>query len=231
MDALPELDNPAWAALAGPQADVAEKSSDGQARRFPRDMSPFCAVDAIDASAWPSMVDLVGPGRAVVFARVGDIEPPADWQQVFFELGTQYVCVDPPAAPSFETVELGADDVDEMLELTALTKPGPFLARTHEMGHYIGVRREGRLVAMAGERLRGERFSEISAVCVHPDARREGLAAALTLILAHEIRDRGQVAMLHVRDGNDAAHAVYRGIGFEARTEIGFSAFRHVPES
>ena len=92
---------------------------------------------------------------------------------------------------------------------------------------YIGVRREGRLVAMAGERLRGETFSEISAVCVHPDARRQGLAAALTTVLANEIREQGRVAMLHVEERNQAAHAVYRGIGFEPRVEITFGGWRH----
>jgi predicted GNAT family acetyltransferase len=196
-------------------------------------MSPFCGIDASTPESWQGLLDLVGVGRTVVFVRVGELEwTPPDWAQVFHEVGTQYICEAPPSlesvgADTLAIVELDESDAEAMLELTALTKPGPFLPRTHEMGHYIGVRNDDRLVAMAGERVRSDAFSEISAVCVHPDARRQGLAAKLTTILAHEIRERGQTAILHVREGNDAAHAVYQGIGFVPNGDMDFSAWRH----
>ena len=227
MDDLPELDNPAWHALQTTQSELAEVASCGTAARYPRKMSPFCAIEEPTQAAWDALLELVGPGRAVVFARPGHTESPPEWQPILDGTGTQYVCTDPPPEPKLDTIDLGPDDVDEMLALVDLTKPGPFLPRTIEMGHYIGIRREGRLVAMAGERLRGETFSEISAVCVHPDARRQGLAAQLTTILANEIREQGRVAMLHVEERNHAAHAVYRGIGFEPRVEITFGGWRH----
>jgi hypothetical protein len=44
------------------------------------------------------------------------------------------------AAADPEAVSLGAADVPEMLELTARTKPGPFLPRTFELGPYLGIR-------------------------------------------------------------------------------------------
>lgn len=234
MDALDgQLANPAWHGLATAQSDIAEVSGNGLAARYPRKMSPFCAIDASTPDAWHGLLEIVGVGRAAVFVRDGELEwTPSDWTQIFHEVGTQYVCVDPPSletigAAELDTVELGSVDSDEMLALTKLTQPGPFLPRTHAMGHYIGVRHGDQLVAMAGERVRSDTFSEISAVCVHPDARRQGLAAKLTMILAHEIRAQGKTAMLHVRDGNDAAHAVYQGIGFVKQREIGFSAWRH----
>lgn len=234
MDGLDEqLTNPAWHGLTTAQASVAEVSSTGSAARYPRRMSPFCAIEASTPQSWDGLLEVVGVGRVAVFARVGDLGwTPPDWTQVFHEIGTQYVCVDPPSlaavgADDLDLVDLGETDSAEMLDLTALTQPGPFLPRTHEMGHYIGVRVDGVLVAMAGERVRADSFSEISAVCVHPDARRQGLAAKLTTVLAHEIRGQGKTAILHVRDGNDAAHAVYRGIGFEPKSDMAFSAWRH----
>ena len=232
-DVAQQLENPGWHGLRTAQADVAEVSTNGLAARYPRRMSPFCAIEESTPESWDGLLELVGVGRTVVLVHAGELAwTPPDWTQVFHEIGTQYVCVDPPSleaveADALETVELGADDAEEMLDLTSLTKPGPFLPRTHEMGHYIGVRSDARLVAMAGERVRSDLFSEISAVCVHPDARRQGLAAKLTTLLAHEIRDQGKTAMLHVRDGNDAAHAVYLGIGFEVQRDMTFAAWRH----
>lgn len=231
-----QLENPAWHALASAHADVAEVSANGLAARYPRHMSPFCAIEASSPQSWDGLLELAGVGRAVVFAQVAELEwTPPDWTQVFHEIGTQYVCVDPPSLASMGADDLAIEELDaaatdEMLKLTELTKPGPFLPRTHEMGRYIGVRNGDRLVAMAGERLRSDDFHEISAVCVHPDARRQGLAAKLTTILAHDIRDKGKAAMLHVRDGNDAAHAVYKGIGFNPQSDMAFSAWRHNAE-
>ena len=228
-----QLANPAWHGLATAQSDLAEVSENGLAARYARKMSPFCAIDASTPEAWDGLLEIVGVGRVAVFIRAGELAwTPSDWTQVFHEIGTQYVCVDPPTleavgAVGLEILELGAADSDEMLALTKLTQPGPFLPRTHEMGRYIGVRHGDQLVAMAGQRVRSDRFSEISAVCVHPDARRQGLAAKLTMILADEIRGQGKTAMLHVREGNDAAHAVYQGIGFVKQRDMEFSAWRH----
>lgn len=226
MQDLPELDNPAWHALRSAQGSLAETSPDGGAVRFPRDVSPFAAMQGQGAESWASLASLLGTGKAALLIRTGEIVPPEGWTELFFEVGTQYVAVEPDAPPDLETVILGAEDVADMMALTKLTEPGPFVARTHELGRYLGVRREGVLVAMAGERLRSETFSEISAVCVHPDARRQGLAGALTTVLAHRIRDQGKTAMLHVRDGNDAANALYQRIGFAERGSVTFAAYR-----
>lgn len=237
MDGLDrQLANPAWHGLATTQSDLAEVSGNRLAARYPRTMSPFGAIDASTPDAWEGLLEIVGAGRAAVFVRAGELEwTPPDWTQIFHEVGAQYACIDPPSldavgATELAAVDLGDPESAEMLALTKLTEPGPFLPRTHELGHYIGVRHNDRLVAMAGERVRSDEFSEISAVCVHPDARRQGLAAKLTLILAHEIRAQGKTSILHVRDGNDAAHAVYRGIGFVKQRDMEFSAWRHTGE-
>ena len=141
------------------------------------------------------------------------------WTELLREPATQYVAgdlvEDPPA--DREVVELTASDVPDMVRLAAETEPGPFGPNSHLTGRWFGVRRDGRLVAMAGERMRVEGCGEVSGVCVDPVVRGEGLGAVVTLAAAHGIRERGDRPMLHVRDGNDGAHRLYRRLGFEVR--------------
>jgi len=112
---------------------------------------------------------------------------------------------------------LGESDVPEMLALTRLTKPGPFGKRTHEMGEYWGIRQNGELIAMAGERLRLPSYTEISAVCTHPDHLGHGHATALISMLIQRIRSRGEQPFLHVRPENTRALQLYERLGFEQR--------------
>jgi predicted GNAT family acetyltransferase len=114
-------------------------------------------------------------------------------------------------------VILNESNVPEMMALTELTKPGPFNERTHQMGEYFGIRCDGKLVAMAGERLRVPGYTEISAICTHPDRLGKGHAAALTSLLIHRIIDRGERPFLHVRAENTRAVALYERLGFEKR--------------
>jgi predicted GNAT family acetyltransferase len=120
---------------------------------------------------------------------------------------------------------LGPEDAGEMLALVELTRPGPFSVRTVELGHYFGVFVGGALVAMAGERLRVPGFTEVSAVCTHPDRRGRGLAAGLTALVARGIRARGDTPFLHHAADNHAARRVYEALGFEFRREIGYAAY------
>jgi predicted GNAT family acetyltransferase len=132
-----------------------------------------------------------------------------------------------PIDADIDTTEvrvLTRDDVDSMLELVALTEPGPFRGRTIEMGNYVGIVRDGALIAMAGERLQTHRFVEVSAVCTHPTVRGQGLASLLVTHVARGIQQRGKVPVLHVAEHNDAARRVYLRLGFEVRTRLAFVA-------
>jgi predicted GNAT family acetyltransferase len=121
--------------------------------------------------------------------------------------------------PPTEGKELSAADVPEMLALAELTKPGPFGARTVELGTYLGLHCGG-LVAMAGERLRIPGYTEISGVCTHPDHRGHGYASTLISALVGRISDRGEVPFLHVRPENKRAVELYRQHGFAERAEF-----------
>jgi predicted GNAT family acetyltransferase len=119
--------------------------------------------------------------------------------------------------PSREFIELTAADAAEMFALATLTKPGPFGIRTRELGDYIGIRREGKLVAMAGERLRAPGFTEVSAVCTHPNHLGHGYATGLMVEIMQRILMRGETPFLHVRSQNQHAIDLYRRLGYVDR--------------
>lgn len=123
-------------------------------------------------------------------------------------------------APDIAFETLGDADAGEMLALATLTRPGPFRARTHSLGGFIGVRREGRLIAMAGNRLRVDGFTELSGVCVHPDFRGQGLAGGLSRIVVARVLETGEQAFLHAYAGHEATVRLYEGLGFSARARM-----------
>ena len=134
----------------------------------------------------------------------------------------QMVCetrVDVPAG-GVEPFVLSEGDVPEMLALTALTHPGPFRSQTYTLGTYLGVRVDGRLAAMAGQRMHVPGYREISAVCTHPDFQGLGYARMLVSRLVAETFDRGLVPFLHVEEANQRAQALYGNLGFVERARL-----------
>ncbi|MES5820198.1 GNAT family N-acetyltransferase [Streptomyces sp. RG80] len=218
------LDRPALASLTGPHAHFAEWR--GRIVRYPVDVSPWLALPAeLDADDWADLAVLAGPGGEVpLLGYRGEV--PDGWEFTFRVDGVQLVDDGAPAAPEPEAVRLGPADVPEMLDLVARTQPGPFLPRTIEMGSYLGIRREGALVAMAGERLRPPGWTEISAVCTDPAFRGQGLGTRLILAVAHGIRERGDTPFLHTGAGNTGAIRLYESLGFRLRRTTAFSAAR-----
>ena len=218
------LDNPVLASLAGPHASVA--LTKGRAARYPADMSPFCALpDDPDAADWAAAASLVSPGETVLFPAQDGPPPPSGWESVGLGQGVQLVAEGLAGEPDPEAVLLGPADVPDMLALTGRTKPGPFLTRTVELGRYLGLRRDGELVAMAGERLRPPGWTEISAVCTDPAWRGQGLAGRLTLAVAAGITARGDTPFLHAVAANTNAIRLYQQLGFRYRRDVVFPVF------
>ena len=221
------LDNPALASLLGAHAHLAERH--GDVLRYPADVSPFVALPADpDEATWRDVTELLGPGAVVPLAGFQG-SPPTGWEVVMAGDGVQLVDEGVAAAPDAEAVLLGARDVPEMLALVEHAKPGPFLPRTIELGTYLGIRRGGRLVAMAGERLHPPGWTEISAVCTDAAHRGEGLATRLVLAVAAGIRDRGETPFLHAAASNTDAIRLYESLGFRLRRRVNFLAVR-VPD-
>lgn len=213
------LDNPIWAALTGPHAHLAERH--GLAARYPAQVSPFTALaDPADPRAWRDLAALAGPGATVPVSGVDAV--PAGWQVVESGRGVQLVATALRTEPAPDAVELGPADVPEILDLIARTRPGPFLPRTVELGRYLGLRHHGRLIAMAGERLRVPGGTEISAVCTDPAHRGRGLATRLVRAVAAGIEERGDTPFLHAAAANAPAIRLYQSLGFTLRRTTDF---------
>jgi predicted GNAT family acetyltransferase len=214
------LDNVIWNALTTRQERFAEIGE--CARKFLPEVTTLAGTGEPSSEAYGSLMKLMRGRETIALFLKEPFQPQAGWEQAGSARLHQMVCEDGTEAQSEsgskpEVIELGAADSEEMIELTALTKPGPFGKRTHELGIYLGIRRAGKLAAMAGERLKVPGFTEVSAVCTHPDHTGKGYARILMLEVMRRIRARGETPFLHVREDNLRAIALYERIGFRRR--------------
>jgi ribosomal protein S18 acetylase RimI-like enzyme len=212
------LDNPVWHALAGPHR--AHAVGRGLALHYPRDMAPFSAIAEPGARAYADLAADLPPQTEARLFRPGEEPLPAGWEQLDAFPMLQMVAADAPPPATSLAVPLSEADGPAMMALVAAAKPGPFGPRTPVLGRYLGIRHEGRLVAMAGERLRVPGHVELSGICVHPDARGRGHGIALTRALVRQAVEGGEVPFLHVRPDNAAAVGLYRRLGFQVRREL-----------
>lgn len=213
------LDRPAWASLTTRQAALS--LGDGLARRYLPDVHLFASARDDSPQALLALAQLVSPGESVYVLQVPAIALPPQVTLVKAAVGVQMVATGRQSAVAGEDIiRLTDADAPEMLALARLTEPGPFLARTHVMGAFLGIRIDGRLVAMAGERFRFPGYTEVSGVCTHPDFRGRGLARRLSAAVAGGIEARGERPFLHAWKTNFAAIALYQSLGFELRTEV-----------
>jgi predicted GNAT family acetyltransferase len=212
------LDRPVWNAPTSRQANLA--LGDRRAVRFDPDYGLFAAADA-SPEAHAALGALCPPGTGV--ALFGADEPAPPPQMTVTERATCLQMVADGLEPGeidFAVTPLTDADAPDMLALAAMTRPGPFFARTHELGDFIGVKSDGILVAMAGERMRLTGFTEVSGVCTHTDHRGRGYAAGLSRIVAARILARGEVPFLHAFETNTAAISIYAALGFKRRRKI-----------
>jgi ribosomal protein S18 acetylase RimI-like enzyme len=225
------LDDPVRHALTGPHRHFAVASRQpARAYRYRVDVAPFAALwDVTDAEAWRDLAGLCGPeGRAALEAPAV-ITTPQGWTIATVFPVAQMIAPTDELITDGSTeavVPLGKKDAAEMIALAELTRPGPFAASTVELGGYLGVRRGGQLVAMAGRRLHLPGWIEISAVCTHPDHRGQGLSRLLMAGVETEIRRQGHRAFLHVLHENTRAIGIYRGLGFTTRADMTMTVVR-----
>jgi ribosomal protein S18 acetylase RimI-like enzyme len=210
-----QLDNPGYAALCGPHARFAEVR--GLARRYPVDVAPFLGLPSQPSEQdWHDAAALIAPGAYAAIRYTGPDLPETLRVLNTFDL-VQMIGERVTGGDCPEAVALDSSDVPEMLDLVARTEPGPFLTRTVEMGDYLGIRIDGELVAMAGERFRLDGWTEISAVCTHPDHRGRGLASLLMGTLVTGIEARSERVFLHALATNAGAIRLYEQLGFRVR--------------
>src|SRR5216684_2701554 len=213
------LDHPVWYALITRQQALAEGGA--RARRYPPAIGPFAATADTSAQSFAALGALMSGSEVAVLFTPDPVTPPAEFKILLAETGEQMIGT--PAESSIrgvETVTLGTADVPAMMELTELTKPGPFTPRTPELGTFLGIRIDGQLVAMVGERMKPANYTEITAVCVHPAYRGRGYAQILLGAVGRQILARGEIPFLHVFSDNDSAIALYRRQGMEIRRRL-----------
>lgn len=221
------LDRPVWSSLTTYHARLSEGNT--LARRFVPDVNLFISGRDDSPEAATALAELVKPDQLAFILQVPAIVMPPGFLEVKAAKGVQMVVttggldVDSPDA---DIVTLTEKDAPEMLALATLTEPGPFFTRTHTMGHFRGVRIDGRLAAMAGERMRFPGYTEVSGVCTHPDFRGRGLARRLSAAVVAGIQARGDQAFLHAWKTNHAAISLYEGLGFRIRVEVNVSVLR-----
>jgi len=213
------LDRPVWSALNGGWKAVS--SGDARARQLDPGYGPFAATNGRSTDALQALAGFTPGPDGLWMVEDEDFPLPPGMTAIKSALCHQMWAHDLlPGGNDLDAEALGDHDAAEMLALALLTKPGPFAARTHSIGNFIGVKIDGRLAAMAGERMRMDGFAEVSGVCTHPDFRGRGLASGLMRMVAQRIVARGDVPFLHTYADNAVAIAMYESLGFRFRKAL-----------
>jgi ribosomal protein S18 acetylase RimI-like enzyme len=213
------LDRPIWSALTTRQRDLAEGGP--RARRYPPDITPFADMVDMSPASFAALGAMMSGSEIAVLFTPEIVTAPGEFKILLAETGEQLIGTPAECAlDGVEPVTLGAADVADMIALTELTKPGPFSARTHELGIFLGIRIGGQLAAMAGERMKPGNYTEMTAICVHPAHRGRGYGQVLLGAISRQILARGEIPFLHVFTHNISAIALYRRQGMEIRRQL-----------
>ena len=219
------LDNPFWSSLRTRHRDLARGV--GDVARYPAEFAPFLGVADAGVDAAGAFESLIAPDESVYLLGVAPRRMPDGWRLEAFADLAQMVCTTPlQPVDGPEIIALTDAHRADVLALTALVYPHYFRPRTIELGRYFGIYQDGRLAAIIGERLGTEAYTEMSAICTHPDFNGRGYARRLTAMLTNDTLERGRTPFLHVSHENRRAKQLYEQLGYRHRRDIGFWSLR-----
>ncbi|HEY9731053.1 MAG TPA: GNAT family N-acetyltransferase [Drouetiella sp.] len=218
------LDNPIWTALTTRHAELSE--GDEIARRYLPSYTTLAGMAQETDAAFASLAQITAPTQRIGICSQADIDVPSTWICSAKFPVAQMICDELLACRTFPMEILTDDDVPEMKELVMLTQPGPFANRTIKFGTFLAIKENGKIAAMAGQRMKVPGYDEVSAVCTHPDHQGKGYARALVHEISKRIVEGGSTPMLHVRSDNLAAIKSYEHVGFRTRREFYFSVLK-----
>lgn len=217
------LNNPAYNALCTGNQNLAMGTDD--IKFFDSEVSPFVGFRNNSAESFGQLYEMLPFNRYILHVSPEKIALPANWKQLGVVSGYQMIYEGSTIADkgAGNRISLSEEHIPQMISLTKLTNPGPFASRTIEFGHYEGIFDGEQLVAMAGQRLNPAGYTEISAVCTHPDYLGRGYARQLLISQVNRMLAASNVPFLHVRGDNERAVKVYQSLGFSIRTNVHFN--------
>jgi ribosomal protein S18 acetylase RimI-like enzyme len=222
------LERPAWSALTTRHAALSEGGD--LARRYHPSIVPFAAARDDREESLQALGELASPDESLLIVQADEIVLPRGFVATITASGVQMILRRTPQKVADERIERLTDaDAPEMLALATLTKPGPFSLKAQSLGEFFGVKVDGALVAMAGERMKQDGFTEVSGVCVHPNFQGRGLGKLLSVFMTHRVLERGETPYLHAYATNAAAIGLYESIGFELRSMMNVAVIRAEP--
>jgi len=192
---------------------------------FPPEIMPMVGAPRWDSDVQPTILSSLPKGvdSFIVLHRERISIEPSLAETLFEGIGVQMVCFDvaPFDFSGFSIQALDSTHVPAMLALTKLTQPGPFVKNTINFGSFVGILKDGDLVAMGGERLQlpcvNNKFSEVTSICVHPEYQRKGYGRAIITHICNRIKQRGDIPFLHCRQSKTGAIGMYEKVGFRKR--------------
>ncbi|MFL0683908.1 MAG: GNAT family N-acetyltransferase [Algoriphagus aquaeductus] len=214
------LDNPIWNALNTGSQSLSFGTD--RVRLIDRDMGFFAGMPAYEPENLDELYDFLEPGQRVILFPPGHLVLDEKWAVHNDHELLQMVCERDfsQVEPNPQIHPLHESHIPEMLALTQLTKPGPFLSKTIEFGDYFGFFSEGKLVSMAGSRLSPSPYTEVSAVCTHPDFAGQGISRKVMPFVLQRIQQRGSTPFLHLYPENSPAFKLYSNLGFVSRAML-----------
>ncbi|RZA03975.1 MAG: GNAT family N-acetyltransferase [Sphingobacteriaceae bacterium] len=218
------LDNPAWYALISGNTNLAYGSD--TVKFYDKDVAPFVGFDENTEDNFDVLYQLTAHNGLVMFISPQPATIPGKWKMLRHIPCLQMVHDGVPRQIDADIIDLKEEHIPQMLELTQLTKPGPFLNRTIDFGLFQGLFEGDKLAAMAGQRMAPLPYVEVTAVCTHPEYTGKGYAKQLLISQCNQIINNGHIPFLHVRDDNHRAIKVYEKVGFTTRTDMHFYMLR-----